>query len=182
MKSERPVIFVQVNIIKGGIIVALCLNHSFTDGNGVSTVVGVWGAYCRGDDGSRLITPDMVHRGRLMEGRAGASSAVFPEFGKIKMKEQSPSGGFLIYICTTFFGYLTAHLPWWPTGIWKPQDWVWVDRKQPETAMFFFSKRNLVDLKSMASRRVTGDPGDRWINTIDALSALIGCCVASARA
>ena len=182
MKSERPVIFVQVNIIKGGIIVALCLNHSFTDGNGVSSIVEVWGAYCRGDDGSRLITPDMVHRGRLMEGRSGASSAVFPEFEKIKTQENPPSSGFLNYICTTIFGYLTARLSWRPTGIWKPQDWVWVDRKQPETAIFFFSKRNLVDLKSMASGRVTGDPGDRWISTIDALSALIGCCVASARA
>ena len=58
---------VQMNIIRGGFIIALCMHHSFTDANGTVAVVRIWAAYCRRENGSRLITRDMVERERLMQ-------------------------------------------------------------------------------------------------------------------
>ena len=176
IKSERPVMFVQVNMVKGGVIVAMCLNHQFTDGNGTPLIARVWAAYCRGDDGSQLVTPEMLDRGRLMQGRGGVTLDDFPEFGK--MRDKAPTGGFLASMSTNILAYLTALLPPWLGGIRKPTGRV--DLK-PATATFFFSKSKLADLKSMASAKLNGESDDEWISTNDALSALVGCCMAAAR-
>ena len=39
--SQKPVMLVQMNIIRGGIIIALCMHHSFTDGNGTVAVARI---------------------------------------------------------------------------------------------------------------------------------------------
>lgn len=51
-KIEKTVMFVELNIIKGGLVMVLCLHHSFTDGIGTVAITNVWAAYCRGDDSS----------------------------------------------------------------------------------------------------------------------------------
>ena len=65
---ERPVMLTQINFIKGGIVLGLMMDHAFTDGTGSVTVGRVWAAYCRGEDGSQLVSPEMLDRSRLMEG------------------------------------------------------------------------------------------------------------------
>lgn len=149
MKSEKPVMFVQLNIIRGGIIIALCVSHSFTDGNGIPTITRVLGAYCRGDDGSRLITPEMIDRKRLMRGRGGTTLADFREFGIDSV-----------------------------AAIKKPEGSI---QQEFEIGIIFFPKGRLAELKSMAFAKENGEFGDRWISTIDALSALLGCCIGSVR-
>lgn len=177
-EGEKPVMFVQVNIIKGGIIMSLCFNHSFTDGNGIPVIVRVWAAYCRGDDASQLITPEVLDRGPLTQGRAGASQDEFLEFGKSLMKDKAPPRGFPASISTHVSAYLFSWLPRWPKSIRKPKSPI---DSMSETALFFFSKNKLADLKSMASAKLSGESDDQWISTNDALSALIGCCTASIR-
>ena len=65
---EKPVMFAQINYIKGGISLGMMINHAFTDGSGSVTIARVWAAYCRGEDGSQLASPDLVDRSRLMDG------------------------------------------------------------------------------------------------------------------
>ena len=69
---EKPVMLAQINYIKGGIGLGMMINHAFTDGSGTVTVARVWAAYCRGEDGSQLVSPDLVDRSRLMEGENSA--------------------------------------------------------------------------------------------------------------
>lgn len=164
-RSERPVMFVQMNIVKGGIILAQSLHHSFTDGNGVPTIMKVWAAYCRGDDGLQLITQAMLDRERLMQGWGSANLIDIPELG-MKMNEEkaSASGN--------------------PTNIRRPTSTKNLEGNvcpEFEHAIFFFPKSKLAELKDLASATEHGKDGDRWISTIDALSSLLGCCIASAR-
>ena len=176
VKSETPACCAQVTIIKGGLILGLFLNHNFTDGNGAPVVAQVWAAYCRGDDGSRLVTPEMIDRKPVMQGWKGTSLADFPEFEIRQTEEKSPS--ILNHIYTTLSNWLITRLPKWSTSSKEPEGQV---PSEYQFTTFFFPKSKLAELKTMASARENGDFGDRWISTIDALSALIGCCIASVR-
>ncbi len=109
MKSEKTVMLVQINIIENGIIMALCLHHSFTDGNGVFTIAKIWAAYCRKDDGSRLVTQEMINRERLMRGWESASLDDIAGY-EIKHPEIISSRGILTYIHTIVSSCVTERL------------------------------------------------------------------------
>ena len=180
MKSEKTVMLVQVNIIKGGVIVALCLHHCFTDESGIFAVSKVWATYCRGDDGSRLITREMIDREPLMQGCKNASLADISGFSLRPAEEVASSGGMLTYIHTIALGWLTALFSWCTT-MTSAKNPKGTAPPQTESGIFFFPKGRLAELKSMASVRDPQEDGDWWISTNDALCALISCCIASAR-
>ena len=170
MKSEPPVMLVQLNIIKGGMIMAMCVHHSFTDGNGTIVITRLWAAYCRGEDGSQLVTREMINRERLMQGWGSTSLVDVPEFAMM---------GILPYIKTIVSTWLIRFALWLMARLGR-----WTVRKknsdakgsQRQIAMFFFSKSKLAELKGMASERKTEKDNDAWISTKDTLCALIGCC------
>lgn len=120
-KSEKTVMLVQMNIIKGGFIMTLCLHHSFTDGNGTSAIAKVWAAFCGGEDGSRLLTKEVLDRERLMHGWENAKLADVPEYG----------------ILSDVSRYAIS-----PTRSSAPHI---------DDAIIFFPKSKLVELKTMAS-------------------------------
>ena len=174
MKSEPPVILVQLNIIKGGIIMAMCVHHSFTDGNGTIVIARLWAAYCRGEDGSQLVTREMLNRERLMQGWGSTSLVDVPELAMM---------GILPYIKTIVSTWLIRGALWlmarfgrWAVRTKKSKSNAPSKVSQREIAIFFFSKSKLVELKRMASARETEEDNDAWISTNDALCALIGCC------
>lgn len=177
MKSEKTVMLVQMNIIKGGIIMALCLHHSFTDGNGTFAIAKIWAAYCR-NDGSRLVTQEMVNRERLMRGWGSASLDDIAGY-EMGQTEVTSSRGILTYIHTIVSSWVTARLRRW-TSITVARETEGDALLQDEGGMFFFAKSKLAKLKNMASAKEHED-GDAWISTNDALCALISCCIASAR-
>lgn len=179
MTSEKTVILVQVNIIKGGIIMALCLHHCFTDENGIFAISKVWAAYCRGDDGSRLVTREMINREPLMQGWKNVTLADISGFSMRPTEELASSSGILTYIHSITRGWLTALLSWCTTTSARNPEGN--ELPQTESGIFFFSESRLAELKSMASVRDHQEDGDTWISTNDALCALISCCMASAR-
>ena len=77
--DARCVMFVKVNKIKGGLIVAHSLSHGFMDGGGMAVVVKIWAAFCRGEDGARYLTQEATDRSHLMHGTMGSTVADFPE-------------------------------------------------------------------------------------------------------
>lgn len=163
-RDEKPVMLVQLNIINGGIIMVLCLHHSFSDGNGTVAIVKLWAAYCRGEDGSRLVTREIIDRKRLTQAWESWESTTIT--------------GFLIGIYYTVLGSL----------IWRIHMWTKMSRRTAgiatthnERAMFFFSKSRLAELKLMASSSERAKDDDVWISTNDALCALIGCCAHSSK-
>ena len=155
--DEKPVMLVQLNIIKGGLIMVLCPHHSFTDATGTLAVAKVWAAYCRGEDGSQLVTREMIDRERLIKGWAGTSLTTI-----------------LLGVCYMLLG----------SFIWRFYMWTRKHMKTPapqEIAIFFFSKSKLAELKSMVSSGEHAKNDEAWVSTNDALCALIGCCAHSSR-
>ena len=155
--NEKPVTLVQLNIIKGGMIVALCLHHSCTDANGTAAIAKVWAAYCRGEDGSRLVSGEMIDRRRLTKIWGGTNLKTV-----------------LLGIYYMLLGSL----------IWRIYKWTRKCKETaapPETAILFFPKGKLAELKSMVSSSERAKDDDVWVSTNDALCALIGCCAHSSR-
>ena len=179
MKGEKTVMLVQVNIIHGGIILGLCMHHAFTDGNGTYAIAKVWAAYCRKEDGSRLVTQEMINRERLMRGWESATLDDAPGF-ELSPVEMAPSKSVLAYIHTTVSGWLNAHLGR-RTATTKVEMAKSNAPPQTDHGIFFFAKNKLAELKDMASAREPGEDGPAWISTNDALCALLNCCIASAR-
>lgn len=157
-RSDKPVLLVQINIIKGGIIIALCTHHSYTDGSGSVAITSVWAACCRGDDISPWLTREMMDRDRLMRGWGSADVAELPLLGTPPSEEKVPSSSVLHHNGTTGKAELEA-IP------------------QAQEAIFFFPKHKLAALKVMALEGNYGQGGDAWISTSDALHALLGCCI-----
>ena len=78
--SPPPVLTAQANFIKGGLILGMLFHHDFTDGVGSVSIMKVWAAYCRGDDGAKAIAADSLDRTRLMEGTRDSNLGEFPEY------------------------------------------------------------------------------------------------------
>ena len=152
MKDVKPVMIVLLNIIRGGMIMTLCLHHSFADGIGCIGVARIWAEYCRGQDGSRLFRREMLDRERLMRGEGSATLAEMADY-VIRPSEQDVSSSD------------------------KKEEGNPLARNQ--SAIFFFPKKKLAELKTMAMITEHKD-GDSWVSTNDALCALLGCCVHSA--
>ena len=83
-----PVMMAQVNFIRGGMVLAQCLHHSFMDGPGGVVIMRLWAAFCRGDDGGKLLTESMWDRTRLMPGDKCVGSGSFD--GYIDCSRKSP--------------------------------------------------------------------------------------------
>lgn len=176
-KPDKPVMMVQLNIIKGGMIMVLCLHHSYTDANGTFAIATVWAAYCRGEDGAQLLTREMIDREPLMQGWGSTTLDDFPGWVLQPTQEKQSSKGVLTGIFNKVWGSLIAcsYLYQWMTMTKKPTP------PQKKTAVLFFPKTKLEQLKIMASPREQAIGDKAWISTMDALCALIGCCAHSAR-
>ena len=159
---QKPVMLIQMNIIHGGIIIALCMHHSFTDGNGTVAVARIWAAFCRRENGSQLVTREMIERERLMRGDSVlATIEGFPQLVLLPEKAQSQKSGFC------------------GDNISKAKDGP-APGHAIQSGLFVFSRTKLAELKSMASKKERDENGGGWISTNDAICSLLGCCVHSA--
>lgn len=89
--DERPVLLAQINFIKGGMILGLIIDHAFTDGGGYLTIARVWATFCRGEDGSLLVSPDLIDRTPLMKGDESARLEDFKEYVYYEPKLLTPT-------------------------------------------------------------------------------------------
>ena len=154
-KRDKPVLLVQINIIKGGYIVILSLNHGFMDGNGTAVVGKLWAACCRGEDPSPLIRGEMIDRERLRSGWTSSSLAEVRSFDMSRNEERGPT-------------WMTSTKKFKPTLL-----------PQAQCEIFFFSKSKLAALKEVASLGEYNDGENTWISTNNALTALLGTCIHS---
>ena len=172
---DKPVLLIQVNILKGGVALALCVYHPFTDGNGMATVIRTYAACCRGEDPTHLLSKDILNRQRTGYGGDIAHHGL-GESGLWSMKPEktgiSARFSFLmgrlrasILRLTLSLGRLTS------TNIWPYRN-----------ADFFFPKAKLAELKSMAILARSNQDKSQWISTSDALCSLLTCCLLTAMA
>ncbi|KAL9073275.1 MAG: hypothetical protein Q9161_003107 [Pseudevernia consocians] len=77
--NAKSVMLAKVNKIRGGLIVVHTMSHAFMDGGGMAVIAKIWAAFCRGEDGAKYLTQDVLDRSRLMHGTDGSHIADFPE-------------------------------------------------------------------------------------------------------
>ncbi len=77
--NAKSAMLVRVSKIRGGLIVAHSLSHGFMDGGGMVVIAKIWAAFCRGEDGTRYLSMEVLDRSRLMQGTPGSEVADFSE-------------------------------------------------------------------------------------------------------
>ena len=149
--DERlPVSIVQVNFIKGGMLLSWCLLHMFGDGKTYNVWMKVWAEECRRASGLKIREP--YHMPKAM--------------WKDRKKIMKPSG--------RNAGRLEDHpeyiiAPFKPTGA-PPK----MRSKSHRGQVFYFSPEALQELKAETLPEKAALSRDQeWISTNDALSALL---------
>ena len=174
-KSRKSVLMVQINFIKGGIIMVLSLNHGFTDGNGTAAIAKVWAACCRGEDPSRFITQEIIDRQRLIHGWESTSPTDIRSVMASQTKKRVSFSEILNRIRTSISDLLIGCWPRSTSTKKSEMDLL----SQSRCAVFFFSKSRLAALKAVASFKECGEDDEVWISTNDALTALLDTCIHS---
>lgn len=173
--SKKPVFFIQANIVNGGIIVAMGTSHSFTDGNGAATVAKVWAGYCKGEDGSRYLTEDVMDRGPLMPTDHDVGTTTVEDYPELNF---SPPAARNMDPSTAAVSDPNEHKQ---PDVYSKQGAKMPNNETIDNETFFFSKTKLAELKHKAapldSPRDTETPS--WISTNDALCSLLVLCVRS---
>ena len=59
---ENPVLLVQVNIIEGGIVLAVGMHHSVLDGAAAVSLMGLWAERCKKPDVPMRVKPNLLSR------------------------------------------------------------------------------------------------------------------------
>ena len=183
--DKTPVMLAQINFIKGGMILVLYFHHAFTDGAGSVTIARVWTAYCRGEDGSQLLSPDIIDRSRLMVGDESARiEDIRGYFFHPEQKVAAPRHGFLARMSSflrSFFDFRHKILTTLRAVLRLGMS-VKIPQSGSETrtkGIFFFPKAKLKELKEMVSKLESDETS--WISTNDALVSLIWCCLTAAQ-
>ena len=181
----RPVIFVQVTLVRGGLILNFGVNHMFSDGNGGSAVGQAYAACCRGEaDGGQTLGDEDFDRTPLLHGSGfedikNHADFVYepsPTFGvRVKKIWQKVTQSFYRNVRRTainFFNLLRFGRSG-PKVIPKTPTFTLVEE------FFFIPSKNLVELKNLATRARNNSSPSEWISTNDALFSLITCCMLS---
>ena len=195
----KPALQAQANFVRGGMILALILNHSIMDGMGSFEISKLWAANCRGDSipipviDSRRISVNLPAKANF-DGIAGCTY----------LPTQNPSGHSkdgiswpglyrrlqpLFHSLTYPFSWVMDAAGWHSSRRLNPTSLDTVPlspNKYPtdeemKTEIFYFSHKNLHELKTLATKSAFAKDPSAWISTNDALSALLWCCVSAAR-
>ena len=201
----HPVMMVQINFIRNGMILIPILHHSVVDGLGSVSIMEVWATFCREEDGAEMVTDGMIDRERLMFHDETSRFEDFPEYvdlsetcgkgtrlpeddgGKGFLKSGYRVGEYIFHSVATFYkekmrGALFSAIGFRVTGS-APQR-----PKEIDSEIFFFPRSKLNALKSIVSASMASDnPSSSknevpsYISTNDALSALLFTCITEAR-
>jgi hypothetical protein len=155
------VLLAQANLIRGGLLLTIGLHHNVVDEAGIYSILKLWAAYCRGDDGAALINPEWTDSTAIMIGEGTGILEHHPEY-RLKPAEQS---------ATHVKGY---------------QEYISGGTEGTESAVIFFSDEALERVKKAAMKQSTESKANsaeaaQWISTNDALCALIWSRVTAAR-
>ena len=178
LEARTPVMIVQVNLVRNGMILAIALHHSCMDGTGFVGVTEIWAKFCRGEDGAELLRDGTLTEQRLMHGDEGGRLSDFPGYFHIPMSLRN--GAANGNMAPTEKASASADPRATLSG---PQQPTKIDGQ-----IFFFSRSKLMALKSKVSASLPETNGDSngsqspsYISTNDALCAFIFACVTQAR-
>ncbi|RDW91518.1 hypothetical protein BP5796_02683 [Coleophoma crateriformis] len=140
----KPVVMLQANLIKGGLILTVCTHHCVMDANGNEQLILQFASLCRGEE---LLEEDI----RL--GNADQSTIVPP------LKPGQDLQPLEMYRCPSSLG--TPHGVWSPPpppALWKT---------------FRFTRSKIAELKHQASTLCSPDSDVKYVSSNDAVSTFI---------
>ncbi|KAF4539560.1 Trichothecene 3-o-acetyltransferase [Lasiodiplodia theobromae] len=160
--SGIPVTLVQLNVIRGGLIIGLAINHRVVDARGLDAIVARWAAHTRALFNAPGVhaappVPPFEHAELDREPLDWAAADVAK--GKSKVDWRDPA--------VPSMRCLPDGAPTGP-GV-KPEDMA--------SRIWHVSASKLAALKARAS----GDEGEAWVSTNDCLTALMWRCITRAR-
>lgn len=167
--STNPVFFTQANIVNGGIILCTGINHGFTDGNGAATVAKAWAAYCKGEDGSRYLTQDVVDRGPLMQTNLDLEAPTIEDYPELTF----PPAAAQRMDAKTAAASEPKHLT--QPNVYSKQGATMPKNETIDNETFFFPQTKLAELKNKALLvdSAASTETQPWISTNDALCSLL---------
>ena len=190
--TGRPTLQAQINFIRGGIILAVRAAHAVVDGRGLLTILTIWAAYCRGEDGSLLLGKDSLDRGRLMNGLP-ANVRDFAVYTELPSRKQGPEHGlahaffkFREWVSTRLetsldsFLKLASNLITYRSMSMAQRSKRPTDEGPRQRMVVFFPAARLKELKEaiIASRKAEGQlEGNAWVSTHDGVVSLLWCCM-----
>ncbi|KAL8792028.1 MAG: hypothetical protein Q9195_005369 [Heterodermia aff. obscurata] len=190
--SNPPAMHVQITLLEGGLVLAPCVHHNFIDGTGTAVILERWAASCRGE----TIVPEQIS---ILwpgitppEGHEKVTCEEFPEYmyGKKRHytnrrltsdKENQPSWLSRSRLASVMRNWLDKYLK--PVliklfiyGLMKYRSLLY------STRMLSLSYADLARLKeNVQTANEESHQQKNWISTLDALSALLFCCVTQSR-
>ena len=170
---DLPVFRAKVTLIDGGLVFAISGHHSFTDGNGIAKITGIWSSCCRGERPTLAV--DSVSRTRLMGEPGLADIKDFPDLNYVNGPgTDTERPGRLLAFFQPKIRYLFGALSNLLVKAWSQpvQEEASLPVK-PVTPVLFFSNDKLKELKTLVSGGNQQEKEGSWISTQDALTALL---------
>ena len=198
LDPNPPVMYTQVTLISGGLVLAPLVHHCFTDVTGLATVIRLWASYCAGhlfcekdkiDQGSKQLS-----RNPFSAEPIDAVIEEFPEYRQLDTAARSRDSSHIRYVGE-------PKIPTAPRSFSKVTHRIWALSEalstrlralaiplflklralNKSTTLLYFPYSNLRRLKALAEQGYEDSDTTTWISTMDALSSLIYCCVAESR-
>lgn len=163
-KKSQPIFSIQANLLKGGLILCVCVHHSVMDGVGQGLLMTALAANCTlASDPSNKIAGKLASQFNYIKDEISSRGRLFADI----RKEDGPQG----------HDYQEYHIPD-PSTV-SPIDNIAV---APCTArLFSFSDNRLKELKRAIMENIPVSNSDRTISTNDAFGALAWHCITLAR-
>ena len=192
--DDPPVLHVQVTLIDGGLAVALCVHHSFADGTGTNAILRIWASCCRGEMVDEGLQSQVLSRPSVLESNEIVPLQHFPEYtyeakagtrgfrSNVKTTEERKSWPMRFRLISIPAKKIQAFLK---PLITKPAAIAFTKYQslRISSRLLWFSRAELQRLKESAMEVVIDDSDQKqpWFSTLDALSAMMFCCVTQAR-
>ena len=192
--DDPPVMHVQVTLIDGGLVLALCVHHSFADGTGTNAILRIWASCCRGEVVDEGLQSQVLSRPSVLESNEIVPLEHFPEYtyeakagtrgfqSNVKSIEERKSWHMRYRLISAPAKKIQAFLK---LLIIKPAAIVFTKYQslRISSRLLWFSRAELKRLKESAMEVIDDDSDQKqpWFSTLDALAAMMFCCVTQAR-
>ena len=192
--DDPPVMHVQVTLIDGGLVLALCVHHSFADGTGTNAILRVWASCCRGEGVDEGLQSRVLSRPSVLEGNEIVPLEHFPEYtyeakagtrgfrSNVKTTEERESRPMRFRLISALAKKFQAFLK---LLITKPAAIAFTkyQSRRISSRLLWFSRAELKRLKESAMEILDDSDNKKppRFSTLDALSAMMFCCVTQAR-
>ena len=193
---DPPVMYTQVTLIEGGLVLAPLIHHCFTDVTGLASVVRFWAACCRSSSPCKLdsLSQDsrQISRNAFAPENLDAAIEDFPEYGQLSSPQFGKDSSHMRYDTGASgsrngpdklierLRMLHKHISV-KVKVTAIRLFFTIQSLNSCTRLIYFPYSSLQELKRSVAKKSVESDSTTWISTMDALSALLLVCVSDSR-